>query len=133
MYLEQAINIKCCNLDATTEEKLTHSEIYPRAINALGGLNIIISYIPWSRKVIKQALSEDEHLNNLPLRTWDSAVGIMCPHSYLDTALDERIRKSGHQLINLCRDKRISISASQGVCILKEAARQWAEKEGIKK
>lgn len=110
MTLEQAINIRNCDIDITTGEQLTHSEIYTRAINLLGGLDAVIPLIPFSLEKIKTALeNHDEYLNTLRLTTWDFG-GI----SVKD--------KLYHVGVNI-------ISRSQLVCILKEAARQWAERE----
>ena len=107
----EAINIKNANIDAITGETVSHSEIYTRAINACGGLDAVISYIPFSLEHIQKALADnDEHLNTLPLKTWDFG--------------SERVR-------DLCYRKAgiTYMSLSQGVCLLKEAARQWAERE----
>ena len=106
----EAINIRNANIDTNTGEVMPHKEIYTRAINACGGLDAVIPYIPFSLEKIQNALEHyDEHLNTLPLRTWDSA--------------SERVK-------GLCyRKAKINyMSVSQGVCLLKEAARQWAER-----
>ena len=113
MTLEQAINIKNCDIDITTGEKITHSEIYTRAINLLGGLDAVIPHIPFSIEEIKIALEHyDEHLNTLPLRTWDFA----------SNSLRRCFNKVGVTVIPI----------SQCVCTLKQAARQWAEREATK-
>lgn len=113
MTLEQAINIKNCDIDITTGERITHSEIYTRAINLLGGLDAVIPLIPFSLEKIQTALTNhDEYLNTLRLATWDSAGWLVKGHLY----------KAG---VNIS-------SPSQYVCILKEAARQWAEREVTK-
>lgn len=94
----------------TKRETLTHKEVYERAINALGGLDAIIPYIPFTLKEIQTALANhDEYLNTLPLRHWDYA---------------------SNNIKGLCyRKANINcMSLSQGVCLLKEAARQWAER-----
>lgn len=112
MTFSQAINIKNANIDTNTGEVISHKDIYTRAINACGGLDEVIPYIPFSLSAIQRALEEhDEHLNTLRLRTWDAG--------------SERVRE-------LCYRKAgiNCMSLSQGVCLLKEAARQWAEREG---
>lgn len=109
MTFEDAINIKHCNIDKTTGEKVSHQEIYTRAINACGGLDAVIPYVPFGREAIKAALeNHDEHLNTLPLKQWDGA--------------SDRVKY-------LCARKAhiTCMSLSQGVCLLKEAARQWVE------
>ena len=112
MTLEQAINIKNCDIDITTGEKVTHSEIYTRAINLLGGLDAVIPHIPFSIEKIKTALdNHDEYLNTLPLRTWDFA-GLSLKRSFSQVGVTV-------------------IPISQCVCTLKEAALQWAKREVI--
>ena len=108
MTFSEAINIKNANIDITTGITLTHSEIYTRAINACGGLDAVIPYIPFSLEKIQNALlHHDEYLNTLPLKTWDFEA---------ECVKDLMYRKA-----------RITSSAlSQRVCLLKEAARQWA-------
>lgn len=106
----EAINIKNANIDTITGEVVSHKEIYTRAINACGGLDAVIPYIPFTLAEIKKALEHhDEHLNTLRLATWDFG--------------SERVR-------GLCYRKAgiTYMSVSQGVCLLKEAARQWATK-----
>lgn len=124
MTLFERINVKMGNVDRTTGEELTHEEVYTRAINALGGLYAVIPYIPFSLERIKNAFKEgDKDLNTLPLRTWDEASGYfqslqgkMLPRTLKYNSIWELYRKNG---IN-------SASCAQGVCILKETARQWA-------
>ena len=74
MTFNEAINIKNANIDIATGITLTHSEVYTRAINTCGGLDAVIPYIPFSLEKIQNALEHhDEHLNTLPLKTWDFA------------------------------------------------------------
>ncbi len=106
----EAINIQCADIDRTTGEKIAHEEIYTRAINLLGGLDAVIPYIPFKLEAIQDALEHhDKHLNTLPLTTWDYASKRVKGLCY---------RKAG---INY-------MSQAEGVCLLKEAARQWAER-----
>ena len=109
----EAINIKNADIDRITGERISHKEIYTRAINICGGLDAVIPYIPFSLEAIKEALEHhDEHLNTLPLKTWDFA--------------SERVKGLCH-----CKAQVNYMSVSQGVCLLKEAARQWAERDDI--
>lgn len=122
---DEAINIKCANIDAVTGEKISHKEIYTRAINLLGGLDAVIPLIPFSLSTIVGALETDEHLNNLDMKRWDRASGFICSGGTCMVV-------SGG-IWNLYRKAGISsASNSQGVCLLKEAARQWAERDGWK-
>ena len=107
---DEAINIRMADIDITTGERISHSEKYTRAINLIGGLDAVIPLIPFSLELIKDALEHhDEHLNTLPLKRWDNCVPSVKALCY---------RKAGISYMSL----------SQGVCVLKEAARQWAER-----
>lgn len=109
MTLDQVINIKNCDVDITTGERVSHKEKYTRLINAVGGLDAVILHIPFSLTSIKNAIkNHDEYLNTLPLRTWDFAA---------ENVKDLMYRKA----------RITSSSLSERVCLLKEAARQWAE------
>ena len=106
----EAINIQCADIDRTTGEKIAHEVIYTRAINLLGGLDAVIPYIPFKLEEIQKALeNHDKYLNTLKLNIWDYASEIIKGVCY---------RKAN---INY-------MSVSQGVCLLKTAARQWAER-----
>lgn len=123
---EEAVNIKHLNIDAITGEKISHREIYTRAINVCGGLDIVIPYIPFSLSAIVDALKTDENLNNLDLERWEKASGFQRGRQ------GSMIHIGGH-IWDLYRKAGItSASCSQGVCLLKEAARQWAERDGWK-
>ena len=117
----EAINIKSANIDTITGETISHRDIYTRAINLFGGLDAVIPYIPFTLEQIKQALETDEHLNNLPMARWDSASGFTSGRQgnvvFIGGGVWRLYSKAG---IN-------AASNSQGVCLLKEAARQWAE------
>jgi hypothetical protein len=118
----EAINVKNADIDTVTGQKLTHREIYTRAINILGGLDAVIPYIPFSLEEIKEALKTDEHLNNLSMQKWDLASGFRCHQANCDLV--------GGGVWHLYRKAGInSASNAQGVCLLKEAARQWAERD----
>ena len=105
MTINEAIGIK-------NVSEVSHEEKYTRLINAVGGLDAVIPCIPFSLTSIKNALEHhDEHLNTLLLKTWDSLANIYVK--------DLMYRKA-----------RITCSSlAERVCLLKEAARQWAESE----
>lgn len=123
MTLKEAIHIHHCDIDDATGEKLTHSEIYTRAINFLGGLEAVKPFIPFGREVIKEALKTDEHLNNLPMERWDLASGFRSGRQgtmiFVGRGIWYLYHKAGIT----------AASCSDGVCILKEAARQWATQQ----
>ena len=126
MTFSEAINIKNANIDTTTGETISHEEIYTRAINLLGGLDAVIPHIPFSLEAIQKALKTDKYLNNLSLSEWDYASGFVSGRQgsmiFVGSRLWDLYRKAGIT----------AASCSQGVCLLKEAARQWAVRDNEK-
>ena len=124
MTFSEFIGIKCANLDIETGEKMEHRAIYQRAVERFGGLKAIKPLIPFSLEQIKKALeSGDEHLNTLPIKEWNFASGFV--------TYKWECKPIFHQPIWYLYKKHgiTSASNSQGVCLLKEAARVWAEEE----
>lgn len=106
MTINEVIGIKSIS-------EVSHEEKYSRLIDVCGGLNAVIPYIPFSLDSIKRALEHhDEYLNTLPLKTWDFAA--------------ERVK----DLMWLKAHITCS-SLAERVCLLKAAARQWVEREGV--
>lgn len=125
MTIKEKIGVKNANIDSKTGEVLSHSEIYTRAIEALGGLDAVIPYIPFNLPTIQKAIETDQYLNNLPMEKWDWVSGFSCTRGecyFIGDGIWRLYRKAG---IN-------SASCSDGVCVLKEAARQWSERENKK-
>lgn len=121
MTLEDATRVTPYRTDRDTDEPLTHAQAYDRYIEYLGGLGAVLPYIPFDKDRIREALAEDEHLNNIPIREWDAAAGFEY-HPY-----DKSYKPRGG-LWKLYHSKGItSASASQSVCLLKRAAERWAQ------
>lgn len=124
MTIQEAIGVKCCDIDAKTGERLSHSDIYGRAIEFLGGLDEVARFIPFSMETIRKRLKSDTNLNNTAMGPWDTASGFKCKGGdcrFIGGGIWELYRKHG---IN-------AASNSEGVCILKEAARRLAEREEV--
>ena len=123
MTFEEFIGIKNADIDIETGKQMKHQYIYRRAIMRFGGLKAIEPFIPFSLEEIKKALAKgDEHLNTLDMRKWDNASGFYCQGS------ECRIIPS--PIWNLYRQHHVtSVSCSQSVCLLKEAARWLAERK----
>jgi hypothetical protein len=81
-----------------------HRDYYAQFVDA----NVLLLVEPLREKIIA---SKDEHLNDIPLKLWDN----------LTYALPGRV----HAQLRECGD---TLTLGTGVCILKEAARQLAEK-----
>ena len=131
MTLREAIGVHRCDIDIKTGEKLEHSEIYGRAIDLLGGLDMVAQYIPFSVETIREALKTDPHLNNTPMRLWDLAAGFQCGVFGNAYRRHYECRPTGGGLWYLYRAHGVTgVSCAEGVCILKEAARRLAVREG---
>lgn len=92
--------------------ELTHEEFYSRVIQKMGGLDAIIPYIPYDFKTLKDAYTINIYFNTseTSLRGWDSAASNM--------------------MNALCNKYGITcISLSEGVCILKTAAKMWMDRK----
>lgn len=121
MTLKEAIGVKV-DIDIKTGKRLSHSEVYGRAIKLLGGLDEVAKFVPFSVKIIKEKLKEDPNLNNTDMRRWDAASGFVCHGTKCELI--------GGGIWKLYQQHGIdTASNSDGVCILKEAARQLAERE----
>lgn len=93
--------------------ELTHREKYGRVVNGIG-LDTLIPLIPATLEQVKEALETGEgHLNEIPIKLWDNKVPV--------------VRSLMHRKLGI----NVS-SLSQGVCVLKEAAKQWVEWDGDK-
>ena len=124
MTIQEAIGVKCCDIDAKTGERLSHSDIYGRAVEFLGGLDEVARFIPFPMETIREKLKSDPHLNNTDMSRWDWASGFVCD------GID--CRPTGRGLWALYRKHGINCASnSEGVCILKEAARRLAEREEV--
>ncbi len=120
MTIQEAIGAKLY-ADAKTGKKLSHSEMYGKVIEYLGGLDVVARFIPFPMETIREKLKSDPHLNNTPMKAWDAASGFVCD------GID--CRPSGG-LWPLYRKHGITCASnSEGVCILKEAARRLVERE----
>ena len=107
----------CEKFNVTMEADAPHKEKYQFLINFLG-YEEVKKCIPYSLAEIKNALPKDEYLNNLPLYKWDKAAGF---------SPDSSCKFIGSKLTLLYREKGLTgFSCSNGVSLLKECARMWA-------
>ena len=131
MTLYEAIGVHKVDIDVKTGEKLSHSEIYGRMIEFLGGLDEVARFIPFPLETIRKKLKDDPHLNNTSMRRWDEAAGFQCGVFGNRHRGQAECRPTGDGLWNLYRQHGITgASCAEGVCILKEAARRLVAREG---
>lgn len=122
MRLHEAIGVRNGNIDVKTGEKLAHSEIYGRAIELFGGLDVVAQLIPFPVDVLRAKFKKDPNFNNTPMKKWDVASGFAC------SGIDCRFIGGG--IWELYYKHGITAASnSDGVCILKEAARRLVERE----
>lgn len=121
MNLRQFANVDSYYRDIDTGHEVPWKEYMARIIGKLG-LHNIKSYIPFSLDLIREKLKEDEHLNNTDIRSWDLATGF-APYINKNTKTQE-YERTRYGLTSLFRMNGITCySVSEGVCVLKEAAR----------
>jgi len=97
----------CEKFNVEMEADAPHKEKYQFLVNYLG-YEEVKKCIPYSLAEIKNALPKDTYLNNLPLVNWDGAA--------VGSSLRSLYRKNGITSYSICN----------GVSILKECARMWA-------
>lgn len=85
--------------------RMAHVEIYTKIVNDIG-LEECIPYIPVSREEVQDALEKNSSLNDIPLEKWDT----------MHPPFRRKIRALGIK----------SVSLSDTICTLKQAARMWA-------
>lgn len=123
MDFKTAIRVHKVDIDMDTGEKLSHSEIYSRMIDKLGGVDAVWPCIPFTLEQIQKALRTDEHLNNLPMRKWDHAGGWITDVY----AGREEVRPLPSRLRGMLLNAGVTcFSNAECVCLLKECARRKA-------
>ena len=119
MTLKEAVGVRV-DVDVKTGQKLSHSEVYGRIIDYLGGLEAVAPYIPFEIPYLREKLKRDPWFNNTDMSKWDAAAGFQCCRSDCFA--------TGGGLWALYRSHGItSASCSDGVSLLKEAARRLCE------
>lgn len=123
MTLKEAVGVRV-DVDIKTGQKLTHSEVYGRIIEYLGGLKAVAPYIPFEIPYLREKLKRDPWLNNTDMSKWDAAAGFRCCRSDCFA--------TGGGLWALYRSHGItSASCAEGVSLLKEATRRLCEMSEI--
>lgn len=124
MTFEEFIGIRRCDEDVETGRKMSHREIYARAIERFGGLDVVWNYVPYKDVAwLQEKAAEDPFFNNTDMTPWDFASGFICYKG--------DVKCTGSGLWRLYRQHGItSASNAQGVAMLKEAARLMCEREG---
>lgn len=105
------------DVDIKTGQKLSHSEVYGRIIDRLGGLQEVSKYVPYDVEYLREKIQKDQYLNNTSMGDWDRAAGFQCCQAnclFIGGGIWNLYRKHG---IN-------AASCATGVSILKEAARR---------
>ena len=127
MTFTEAIGVTV-DKDTKTGEPLTHSEIYRRAIEFLGGLDKVSDYVPFTTKELRTKMQKDPHFNQTrDYRIWIAAAGFT---NIRKPGAPEQNIPNGFGLWPLYHEHGITSAApSQGVSLLKEAARMIIEQE----
>lgn len=122
MDFKTAIRVHKCDIDMDTGERLSHSEIYGRMIDKLGGADAVWKCVPFTLEEIQEAIKTDKNLNNLPMSAWDAAGGWF---PYIARGGHQDFRAIWSPLRGLLLGNGITcFSPSECVCLLKECARR---------
>lgn len=105
--LNEVIGVNCYNIDQKTGQELTHREVYGRAVEFLGGLDIVAQHIKLSTATLREQFAKDRHLNTIPLQHWDNW---------------------GDDIRDRLKARGVNATMCEIVCILKEAAVQLVER-----
>ena len=121
MNLKKFANVDSCYRDLDTGEEVKWNDYMARVIEKLGIENIA-PYIPYRLDFLEEKMKEDIHFNNTSLANWDRAAGFIVRGAQCIPMYDG--------ITHLFRRNGItSYSCSDGVCVLKEAARMLCKKE----
>lgn len=125
MNLKQFANVDSLYKDFDTGIEVPWCDYMHRIIEKLG-IDNIKPYIPYEIDYLKAKLKEDVHLNNTELRRWDGAAGFV-PVLNRTAQIEEYKRLSGGLAYLFVCNGITCFSPSDGVCVLKEAARMLCE------
>ena len=130
MNLRQFANVNSCYKDLDTGMEIPWDEYMSRIIEKLGIENIK-PYIPFDLDYLKEKLKKDIHFNNTSIRAWDLAAGFnFYPKGHYNPMLTPQQAFVGGGITNLyLRNGIKTYSCSDGVCILKAAARMLCEED----
>ena len=115
---------KLCGVDDLTDFETAYKAI----IDAIG-MDKVEKLIPVPKDELLNKYKEDEHFNNTPMRHWDIAAGF---NVYVEpkTKREEIEILSYAPLPHFIKELGVdSLSCSQGVCILKIAAKIICEEQ----
>ena len=124
MNLKQFANVDSMYRDLDTGLEVPWDEYMSCIIEKLG-LENIKPYIPFDLDYLKEKLKTDIHLNNTKMYMWDRAAGFdFHPNGHYNPDMTPQQAWRGWGIAHLYRQNGITTySCSDGVCILKTAAR----------
>lgn len=122
MDLKQFANVDSFCRDLDTGQEVAWHDYMWRVIEKLG-LENVKSYIPFEIEYLKEKMKKDVHFNNTPIKVWDNAAGYAV---YVDRKTKrEDYMPLRYGVVDLFIYNGITcFSVSDGVCVLKEAARR---------
>lgn len=127
MTLKEFAGVDSFYRDIKTEREISHTEYMHRIIDKLG-LENIARYIPFDIDCLKEKFKRDKHFNNTAMQVWDVAAGFIPQINRKTHTLE--YNQSHNGLAYLFIANRITcFSVSEGVSVLKEAARILCKRE----
>lgn len=118
MTLKEAVGVRA-DVDVKTEQKLSHSEVYGRIIDYLGGLQEVSKYVPYDVEYLRERIQKDQHLNNTSMIDWDRAAGFQCRQAnclFIGGGIWNLYRKHGINAASCATGVYFERSGAQDVC-----------------
>lgn len=127
MNLKEFARVDSLYRDLDTGVEIPWRDYMSRVIEKLG-IDNVASYIPFELDYLKEKYKEDVHFNNTPIRIWDAASGfIPMMHNKTKMQAYHHFRMGIADLF--VHNGITCFSPSDGVCVLKEAARRLCESD----
>lgn len=121
MDLRRFANVDAFLRDLDTGKEIKWEEYMRRIIDKLG-LRNIERYLPYTINHLKEKLKEDVNLNNTYLEHWETCAGMVRSINRKTKILEYIPSYNGLSAL-FVRNGITCFSCSDGVCVLKEAAR----------
>lgn len=125
MNLKKFANVDSLYRDLDTGQEVPWCDYMRRVIDKLG-LDNIEPHIPYNLETLKEKLKHDINLNNTDIQMWDMAAGFVPVFNVKAKTME--YKSVNCSLADLfIRNGITCFSPSDGVCVLKEAARMLCE------
>lgn len=127
MNLKEFANVDSFYRDLDTGREIKWEDYMHRVIGKLG-LENIRPYLPYNIEHLQERFKSDENFNNTKLEHWETCAGMVRNINRNTKVLEYIPTKDGLSAVFL-RNGITCFSVSDGVCVLKEAAKILVKEE----